>query len=418
MSSERTLSLPTLLRSLAAVALAAVALGSLLAVTRADAQVGANQPPVASNDVATTAEDTLGAIDVLTNDTDADGDTLTMLTVADPAHGTASITVDGAISYLPDANYHGADSFTYTVGDGNGDQDTATVAVTVTPVNDTPVAVNDAATTSMDTAVSIDPRGNDTDVDGDTLVVASAGAPAHGVATVTAAGTVAYTPTAGFTGTDPFTYVVSDGNGGTATGTITVTVEVADSAPVALDDTASTKKQTAVTIDVLANDSDADGDVLTVLSTSIPANGTVILNADGAVTYTPADEFTGDDAFTYVVSDGNGNTDTAAVTVSVTKHAFDGARHLKERCKSSGWTGLGFPNQGLCVAFFARMIGDHDRDEHEHGWKHDADGHRGDHDDDDDADGDADQRGGTLRDHEDHDGQHGKHDKRSQHNKD
>ena len=103
-----------------------------------------------------------------------------------PAHGTATVNADGTITYAPAANYHGADSFSYTIGDGNGGTATATVSVTVTPTNDGPVAVDDAATTAEDTAVDVAVLTNDTDLDGDTLTVSAATAPAHGTATVNA----------------------------------------------------------------------------------------------------------------------------------------------------------------------------------------------------------------------------------------
>ena len=115
----------------------------------------ANDGPVAVDDAVTTAEDTAVSIAVLPNDTDLDGDTLTVSAATAPAHGTATVNADGTISYVPAANYHGADSFSYTVGDGNGGSTTATVAVTVTPTNDGPVAVDDTATTTEDTAVIV-----------------------------------------------------------------------------------------------------------------------------------------------------------------------------------------------------------------------------------------------------------------------
>ena len=142
----------------------------------------ANDGPVAVDDAATTAEDTAVSIAVLPNDSDLDGDTLAVSAAMTPAHGTATVNPDGTITYAPAANYHGADSFSYTIGDGNGGTATATVSVTVTPTNDGPVAVDDAATTAEDTAVSIAVLPNDTDLDGDALTVSAATTPAHGTA--------------------------------------------------------------------------------------------------------------------------------------------------------------------------------------------------------------------------------------------
>ena len=277
----------------------------------------ANEPPVATDDTATTAEDTPVTVDVLANDTDADvGDVLTVDSVTQAANGT--VVNNGVdVTYTPDLDSDGVDSFTYTVSDGFGGSDTATVSVTVDPVNDAPVANDDSATTPQDTLVVIAVLGNDTDVDGDSLTVASVTQAANGTATVNPPNTVTYTPNSGYIGADSFTYTVSDGNGGTDTAAVTVTVQRINTPPVALDDSAATAEDTPATIPVLANDTDADvGDVLTVDSVTQAANGTVDNNGDD-VTYTPDLDFNGTDSFTYTVSDGFGGSDTATVSVTV-----------------------------------------------------------------------------------------------------
>ncbi|MDF0599078.1 Ig-like domain-containing protein, partial [Psychromarinibacter halotolerans] len=122
-----------------------------------------------------------------------------------------------------------------------------------------------------------------------------------------------------FNGTDSFVYEVSDGLGGTDTTTVTLTVEPAADDPVALDDAATTARDVPVVIDVLANDSDADGDALSVTGIGTPAsNGTAVVNPDGTITYTPDAGFFGTDTFTYDVDDGTGATSQATVTVTVT----------------------------------------------------------------------------------------------------
>ena len=214
-----------------------------------------NDGPVAVDDAATTAEDTAVIVAVLTNDTrprrrHADGQ---RGDGAGARHGRRS-TPDGTITYAPAANYHGADSFSYTIGDGNGGTATATVSVTVTPTNDGPVAVDDAATTAEDTAVIVAVLTNDTDLDGDTLTVSAATAPAHGTATVNADGTITYAPAANYHGADSFSYTIGDGNGGTATATVSVTVTPTNDGPVAVDDAATTAEDTAVSVAVLTND--------------------------------------------------------------------------------------------------------------------------------------------------------------------
>ncbi len=280
----------------------------------------ANRPPVASDDAAATDEDTAATIPVLANDHDADGDALAVVNVGAPANGTASINADGTVTYTSKADFNGADAFSYTVSDGQGGTATAMVTVTVRPVNDAPVAVDDAAATDEDTAVTIRVLANDHDVDGDALAVVNVGAPTNGTASINADGTVTYTPAAGFHGADGFSYTVSDGHGGTATASVSVTVSPVNHAPVAVDDTAATDANKSVAIRVLDNDHDADGDALRITHVTKPANGRTSIRRWGAleyVLYRPNKNFTGEDRFTYTVSDGNGGTATATVTVTV-----------------------------------------------------------------------------------------------------
>jgi len=280
-----------------------------------------NDPPVANDDSATVNEDSANTvIDVLSNDTDVDGDTLTVASVTQPANG--SVTNNGTnVSYTPDGNYHGSDTFTYTVSDGNGGTDTATVSVTVTSVNDPPVANDDSDTTPEDTPVTTNVVANDTDVDG--TVVASAVAivsgPRNGSILNNGDGTVTYTPNANFNGSDTYTYTVQDNDGATSNvATVTINVGVVNDPPVANDDSATVNEDSANTvIDVLSNDTDVDGDTLTVASVTQPANGSVTNNGTN-VSYTPDGNYHGSDTFTYTVSDGNGGTDTATATVSAT----------------------------------------------------------------------------------------------------
>ncbi|MBB06378.1 MAG: hypothetical protein CML03_12855 [Pseudooceanicola sp.] len=273
-----------------------------------------NSDPVAVDDDASGDEDTAITIDVLANDTDVDGDTLSISAVGTPANGTAEI-VDGKIVYTPNDDFNGTDSISYTVSDGAGGTDTATVSITVNPVNDAPVAVDDDASGDEDTAITIDVLANDTDVDGDTLSISAVGTPANGTAEVVD-GKIVYTPNDDFNGTDTFTYTVSDGAGGSDTASVTVNVGDMNDAPVAVDDDASGDEDTAITIDVLANDTDADGDTLSISAVGTPANGTAEI-VDGKIVYTPNADFSGSDTFEYTVSDGKGGSDTAMVTVTV-----------------------------------------------------------------------------------------------------
>ncbi|MBV1883891.1 MAG: tandem-95 repeat protein [Pseudomonadales bacterium] len=276
---------------------------------------GVNDAPVAIDDAASTTEEVAVVVNVLANDSDLDGDTLTVSSVTQGANG--SVTNNGSdLTYTPNANFNGSDSFTYSVSDGNGGSATATVSVSVGGVNDAPVAIDDAATTSEEVAVVVDVLANDSDLDGDSLTVDSITQGANGSVTNNGSD-VTYTPNANYTGVDSFTYSVSDGNGGSATATVSITVGGVNDAPIASDDVASTDEDTLVIIDVLLNDIDEDGDSLTLISFMHGAQGTVVLNADSTLTYTPSENFNGLDSFSYSISDGVGGSDSASVNVNV-----------------------------------------------------------------------------------------------------
>ncbi|MFN5538738.1 MAG: Ig-like domain-containing protein, partial [Candidatus Melainabacteria bacterium] len=269
-----------------------------------------------------TNEDTGLIIHVLDNDTDPNKNPLTVTTFTAASHGKLTLNPDNSILYTPDANYHGADQFTYTITDGLGKFDTATVFVGVNSINDIPVAVDDLYTTKEDTALIIAAASgilaNDTDLDLDTLIVASYKQPSHGSVLVGNDGSLAYNPNKDFYGVDTFTYTVSDGNGGTANAIVTINVSPVDDPVDAVDDNASTNEEQAVNIFVLSNDTDfGDGDTLTVTNTSNPSNGSTFINPDGSIAYTPNKDFFGTDSFTYTITDGKGNFDTASVQVVV-----------------------------------------------------------------------------------------------------
>lgn len=182
-------------------------------------------------------------------------------------------------------------------------------------INLPPVAADDTASTSQDTPVTVDVLSNDTDPNGHLLSVASVTQPSNGSVTATTAD-LTYTPDPGFTGADSFTYEVSDGHGGSDSAQVQITVGPANRSPVGTDDSAATDEDTPVVIDVLANDTDPDGDALTVARVADPPNGAATINPDSTITYTPAPDFNGTDSFTYDVGDGVAST-TATVTVDV-----------------------------------------------------------------------------------------------------
>ncbi len=181
-----------------------------------------NTGPVAQDDSASTDEDTPVTIDVLGNDTDADGDDLTVTGATSP-NGGVTINPDGTLTFAPAPDFNGGTTITYTVDDGQGGTDTGEVTVTVAPVNDDPVAIDDSAETPFDTPVVVDVLGNDTDVDGDPLTVTGATSP-NGDVTINPDGTITFDPTSGFEGEATVEYTVADGQGGTDTGTVTITV--------------------------------------------------------------------------------------------------------------------------------------------------------------------------------------------------
>jgi hypothetical protein len=285
-----------------------------------------NDPPIARNDLVTTNEDTALVIAVLGNDEDIDGDALAVASMTTPANGTAVLNPDRTVTYTPNLNFKGGDSFVYTVSDAAGATATATVFVTINSVNDPPTAVNDTATTNEDTALNFSVAGNDTDPDGDNLVVVAVTQGAKGSVVINNSPSllgkyVIYTPNANANGSDSFTYTISDrtgGGGATATGTVFMTVTPVNDIPKANADSATTSEDTPVTLDPRVNDTDVDGDPLTITFASNPNRGSTVINADGTVTYTPDPNLNGSDSFLYTISDGKGGTWSATVSMTIT----------------------------------------------------------------------------------------------------
>ena len=297
-----------------------------------------NDAPVAVDDAFTTDEDTAVSGNVISgsgNDTDVELDPLSVVlpvsgTITTDQGGTVVIASDGSFTYTPPLNFYGTDRFDYDVTDGDL-TDTGTVILTVNAVNDAPVAVDDAFTTDEDTAVNgnvISGSGDDIDVDMDplTIVVPVSGTittDQGGTVTIAADGSFTYTPPLNFNGTDRFDYDVTDGVL-TDTGTVTLTVNAANDAPVAIDDAFTTDEDTAASGNVISgsgDDTDVDMDPLTVVvpvsgTITTDRGGTVVIAIDGSFTYTPPLNFNGTDRFDYDVTDGN-LTDTGTVTLTV-----------------------------------------------------------------------------------------------------
>ncbi|WP_230469907.1 tandem-95 repeat protein [Lujinxingia vulgaris] len=188
-----------------------------------------NDAPVATDDDFSVDEDSADPLNVLINDTDIDSATLSVSAVTQPTHGTVTINTESTITYAPDPNFNGSDTFTYTVSDGEF-TDTATVDITVNPVNDAPVATDDVLSVDEDDVASLDVLINDTDIDNATLSVASVAQPTNGAALLNTDGTISYAPDANFDGSDAFSYTVTDGQL-TDTATVNVTVNPVNDAP-------------------------------------------------------------------------------------------------------------------------------------------------------------------------------------------
>jgi VCBS repeat-containing protein len=285
-----------------------------------------NDAPVAANDEFSTDEDvpvTIAAPGILSNDTDIDGDALSSVLVTGPTNGTLSLNPDGSFTYTPNADFRGVDGFSYQVSDGAETSDVATVTINVCPVNDAPAAADDSFSTDEDTALSIAAPGvltNDSDVDGDPLSAVLVAGPTNGTLTLNADGSFEYMPNADFSGSDSFTYKVSDGSSESGEATVAITVNPVNDGPTAADDAFSTDEDTELVIaapGVLGNDTDPEGDALTAVIGTGPTNGTVTMNADGSFTYTPNADFSGTDTFTYKASDGTADSAEATVTITV-----------------------------------------------------------------------------------------------------
>ncbi|MGH9035994.1 MAG: Ig-like domain-containing protein, partial [Acidimicrobiia bacterium] len=276
-----------------------------------------NHRPVAAPDSLTLEEDSTATVAVLANDAGIGDAGIAVTVVKPPGHGTAVAGADGRITYTPARDYAGPDSLTYRVADGDGDQATAAVDITVTARNDHPVVPDWLISTSEDTAVT----GvlSATDADGDHLTFALAGAQ-HG--TVSLDGSAfSYTPDPGYNGPDGFVVAADDGHGGIGTGTVTVTVGVVNEQPAAADDAASTVEDTAVVVDVAANDTGlGDGGIVVTVdaATLDPATEGTATVTGGDITFLPAPNVTGTVAFDYTIADADGDTSRATVTVTAT----------------------------------------------------------------------------------------------------
>lgn len=270
--------------------------------------------PVATADTFAVSQDVARTLPVLMNDTDPDGDVLSIASVTMPSHGTIALNA-GTLTYTPITGYIGSDTFNYTVSDGHEHTSTAAVTLNISNMNGVPVAQNDTITVLQNTATVLTPLSNDTDPEGDTISITAVSTPAHGTATLTA-GTLTYMPAAAYTGADSFTYTITDGHSNASTGTVNITVSTSLGIPVPLNDAATVNMNTATSIAVLANDTDPEGQALTLTAVSTPTHGTASI-AGGSINYTPTGGYVGADSFVYTVRDTDGHTATGMVAITV-----------------------------------------------------------------------------------------------------
>ena len=283
-----------------------------------------NDRPIAAADVFSSTEDTVITGNLLANngngpDSDPNGDALSVNnhTVLTASGGIVSIYANGDFVYTPRAGFSGVDSFSYTLKDSKGASSVGSVTLNVTGINDAPIANNDSFSGVHGKPISGNVLANDTDQDGDTLAAfaATINTASGGLVTLLANGNFTYTPAAKFVGADSFTYTALDGKGGSATAT--VTLNVTNTGPIARGDNYTTQFGNGLSGNVLANDTDADGDALSVTPGEFTtAQGAkVVLKADGAFTWTPGEAHIGNDSFQYTVSDGFGGTSTATAVI-------------------------------------------------------------------------------------------------------
>ena len=285
-------------------------------------------PPIANPDTFSFLEDVTTLLDVLDNDqqTQSALDPTSVVVTESPQHGATFVNpVTGDISFDPDAEYSGSDSFKYRVRDVNGSlSEEATVSITINGTNDPPVGTDFMTSVAGDGSVEIDfttrVTDSDSSINWNTLHVEDQ--PDSGSVTVDGVNrTITYEPNSGFSGDDTFTYRVADTQGNLSLAhTVTVNVDDANEPPTAADDVFGTVTGNAKSLLVLGNDVDPDG-VLSYSDVEIvdgPNFGTIQITAN-AVVYTPNPSFSGEDSFTYLVRDGvdsPSNTATAKVLVA------------------------------------------------------------------------------------------------------
>ena len=290
-----------------------------------------NSLPQVASSTFTMDEDDEAVLDLLAAATDADGDSLFVVSASvdavtsdGPVDGSTGFEFesqgDGTVRLAPAPDHFGTFEILFSVSDGKGSPVPATASVTINPIQDAPVAVADTATTVMNEAVTFNIIENDSDADGDAIFLAQLDSSPSGTATFKPGGSVTFTPATDFFGTVTIGYSISDGannSGAFVRGGITIHVSEVAGAPVGVEDAVETMEDVAVVVDVLANDTDVNQDALNIEQFTQPANGTVTAGDNRTLLYTPAVDFHGTDVFTYTATDGTFESNVTTVTVVV-----------------------------------------------------------------------------------------------------
>jgi hypothetical protein len=300
-----------------------------------------NDAPVATNATATTTEETSvsGDLKSFVSDVDDATPTLTFSQVGTTPNteGVLTLNPNGTYTFVPATNFNGTVVITYQVCDPAGLCSSATLTITVTPVNDAPIAIDDAYNVAEEGTITLNPLALDTDIDGNTLTIVSIGGVTltgvaqiipvtNGTVSISATSVITFTPNANYNGVVTIPYVISDGTI-MATANEIITVSPVNDAPIAIDDTYTVAEEGTITLNPLALDTDIDGNTLTVVSIggvtltgvaqTIPVtNGTVSISATGVISFTPNANYNGVVTIPYVISDGT-TTATANQIITV-----------------------------------------------------------------------------------------------------
>jgi len=277
---------------------------------------------IAKNDSLTIKEDNPSYINVLAND-NFDGK-VNILITTQPKHGKIEI-VENKIKYIPNKDYFGKDSFRYKLSNGKITSNEAVVNINILPVNDAPVAKNDLISVKENKKAVINVLANDYDPDGDKLKIVIVTYPKHGKVYISN-GKIIYTPTSNYTGTDIIRYKLSDGKTYSNVAEVYINIVKSNQPPVAKDDFITITPNKSTYINVLANDYDPDGDKLQIILLSKPKHGKVYIS-NGKIKYIPNKDYTGEDEFTYQVSDGKLKSNVAHVYIKIQENNILSAKN-------------------------------------------------------------------------------------------